>query len=139
MLNQALAHARVPRLTFILRKAYGLAYFSMSGGRMGSTFMCGWPTAEISFMDPEVAVNVVHAPQLAQVEDEVARKVEAVRLADELRRETSVYAAAAVMGVDEVVDPADTPLVMAEALDRLMAAYDPKNRERILSTWPTCF
>ena len=43
------------------------------------------------------------------------------------------------MGVDEVVDPAETPLFIAEALDRLMANYDPKGRERILSTWPTCF
>lgn len=138
MLNQALVHARVPRLTFILRKAYGLAYFSMSGGRMGSTFMCGWPTAEISFMDPEVAVNVVHAPKLAKLEGD-ARKAEADRLAAELKRETSVYEAAAVMGVDEVIDPAETPLVIAEALDRLMARYDPKNRQRILSSWPTCF
>jgi acetyl-CoA carboxylase carboxyltransferase component len=138
MLNQALVHARVPRVTFILRKAYGLSYYAMSGGRMGSTFMCGWPTAEISFMDPEVAVNVVYTPQLAAFEGD-ARKAEADRLAAELKRETSVYDAAAVMGVDEVVDPAETPLFIAEALDRLMSNYDPKGRERILSTWPTCF
>jgi len=138
MLNQALVHARVPRVTFVLRKAYGLAYFSMSGGRMGSTFMCGWPTAEISFMDPEVAVNVVHAPALAKLEGD-QRKAEADRLAAELKRDTSVYQAAAVMGVDEVVDPAETPLIIAEALDRLMAHYDPKARDRILASWPTCF
>lgn len=138
MLNQALAHARVPRLTFILRKAYGLAYFSMSGGHMGSTLLCGWPTAEISFMDPEVAVNVVYAPDLARLEGE-ARAAEAARLAGELKRATSPFEAAAVMGIDEVIDPADTPLMIAEALDRMMARYDAANRERILSSWPTCF
>lgn len=138
LLNQALAHARAPRITFILRKAYGLAYFSMSGGHMGAEVLCGWPTAEISFMDPEVAVNVVYAPDLAKLEGE-ARKGEADRLAGELKRATSPYEAAAVMGIDEVIDPADTPLVIAEALDRMMARYDPVRRERILSSWPTCF
>lgn len=138
MLNQALVHARVPRITFILRKAYGLAYFSMSGGHMGSQVVCGWPTAEISFMDPEVAVNVVYAPDLAKLEGE-ARKAEAARLAAELKRGTSPYEAAAVMGIDEIVDPADTPLIIAETLERMMSRYDPVRRERILSTWPTCF
>lgn len=138
MLSQALAHARVPRITLVLRKAYGLAYFAMSGGRTGSTFMLGWPTAEISFMDPEVAANVVFAPQLEQLEAE-AKAARAAAIAADLKRDTSAVEAAASGGVDEVIDPADSVLWITEGLDRLMKNYDPVHRERILSTWPTCF
>ncbi|WP_168854800.1 acyl-CoA carboxylase subunit beta [Novosphingobium sp. ERN07] len=138
LLNQALFNVKVPRLTFVLRKAYGLAYFAMSGGSENSALLCGWPTAEISFMDPEVAANVVYGPELAALEDE-ARTTRAAELAAELKRGTSAYEAAAVMGLDEIIDPAETPVVIAEWLERLMANYDPINRPRVLSTWPTCF
>ena len=136
MLNQALVQVGVPMLTFVLRKAYGLAYFAMAGGKIGSTYMCGWPTAEISFMDPEVGVNVLYAPALEKLEGE-ARTVEAARLAKEVASATTAYDAAVAGGMDEVIDPADTPVMITQALDRLMANYDPK-RHRRLANWPTC-
>ena len=136
MLNQALMQVGVPMLTFVLRKAYGLAYFAMAGGRIGSIYMCGWPTAEISFMDPEVGANVLYAPALEQLEGE-ARAQEAARLAKEISNATTPYAAAVGGGMDEVIDPADTPVLIAQALDRMMANYDP-HRVRRLANWPTC-
>ncbi|MBV9995359.1 MAG: hypothetical protein JO127_09105 [Caulobacteraceae bacterium] len=136
MLNQALMQVGVPMLTFILRKAYGLAYFAMAGGRIGSVYMCGWPTAEISFMDPEVGANVLYAPQLEQLEGE-ERVQEAARLAKEISNATTPYAAAVGGGMDEIIDPAETQVMIVQALDRLMANYDPK-RVRKLANWPTC-
>ena len=85
-----------------------------------------------------MAANVVHGGELAGLTGE-ARTERATELAAGLKEATGAFDAAALMGVDEVIDPADTPLIIAESLDRLMASYDPNNRERILSTWPTCF
>jgi len=138
MLNQALVHTRVPRISITLRKAYGLAYLSMSGGRTGAAMHIGWPTAEVSFMDPDVAANVVYAPTLEKLDPEERKKEEA-RLTAQLKHDTSAIQAASLMGFDEIIDPAETPLFLAETLDRLMTTYDPKGRERILATWPTCF
>jgi acetyl-CoA carboxylase carboxyltransferase component len=136
MLNQALLQVGVPMLTFVIRKAYGLAYFAMAGGRVGSVYVCGWPSAEISFMDPDVGANVLYATALERLDGE-ARAAEAQRLASQVARATSAYDAAVSIGIDEVIDPADTPLMVAQALGRMMPRYDPK-RERRLANWPTC-
>ena len=69
MFLEALALTTVPRFTVVLRKAFGLAYFSLSGNSMGNALMTAWPGAEISFMDPGVGVNVVHARDIANAAD----------------------------------------------------------------------
>ena len=51
---EALSLARVPRLSLVVRKAFGLAFFSMGGSNMGSDLLVAWPGAEIGFMDPVV-------------------------------------------------------------------------------------
>jgi acetyl-CoA carboxylase carboxyltransferase component len=137
MLNQALTQVRVPVLTFIVRKAYGLAYFCMAGGKMGAAYMMGWPTAEIGFMDPEVGANVIYGGELRELPPD-ARAAGLRARAEEMRQATDAYAAAVGMGLDEIVDPADTPVLMKQALDRLAATYDPA-RPRLLANWPTCF
>ncbi|MGE0386996.1 MAG: acyl-CoA carboxylase subunit beta [Gammaproteobacteria bacterium] len=138
MLHQALNLARVPRFTVIMRKAYGLALFALSGCGMGSNVLYAWPTAEISFMDPEVAANVVNAPQLRALEGD-ARRREIERLGQALARDVNPYDAAGVMGVDEVIDPADTRLLLAEALNRMLASPNWPSGPGPLSKWPTCF
>ena len=55
----ALALVTVPKLSVIVRKSYGQAYINMGGGRNSDEFIA-WPTAEVSFMDPNYAVTVVH-------------------------------------------------------------------------------
>jgi len=138
MLSQALAHSRVPRVTFILRKAFGLAYFAMSCYEQGSTFTCAWPTAEISFMDPEVAANVVHAGQLEELSPE-ARRAQVATLSQRFAKETGAFDAAAVMGVDEIIDPAETPRIAGDAIERMLQAYNPAAAKGVLTSWPTCF
>jgi acetyl-CoA carboxylase carboxyltransferase component len=130
---EALCLARVPKVTVVLRKAFGLAFFSMGGSGMGSDLLVAWPGAEIGFMDPVVGASVLHGDELAQLSGD-ARRAELERLAAELGSDTDPMAIAAAMNLDEVIDPADTRLVLAEALGRF--APVPPSRPSDLAAWP---
>lgn len=122
-LQTALALARTPKLTVVLRKAYGLAYFSLGGNDTGVDAVYAWPSAEISFMDPAVAANVVGGGE---------------EVAAALRAETDPYGAAGSLHVDEVIDPADTRPTLARALARLEGRPLAEGWRRPLASWPTC-
>lgn len=119
-LQTALSLSESPKLTVVVRKAYGLAYFSLGGNDTGVDAVYAWPGAEISFMDPEVGANVVGAPVEAMLAD------------------TDPYGAAGRMAIDEVIDPADTRAVLARALDRFDARPVVEAWRRPLASWPTC-
>lgn len=130
---EALSLARVPRLSLVVRKAFGLAFFSMGGSNMGSDLLVAWPGAEIGFMDPVVGANVLHADRLAGLDGE-ARKDELYRLAAQLGADSDPRAIAAAMNIDDVIEPADTRVVLADALAR----YAPSavREPSVLSSWP---
>jgi acetyl-CoA carboxylase carboxyltransferase component len=127
-LQTALALSQSPKLTVLLRKAYGLAYFSLGGNDTGVDTVYAWPGAEISFMDPAVAANVVSGGDGDQRE-----AVMEAMLAD-----TDPYGAAGLMKVDEVIDPADTRAVLARALVRFEGRPVVEGWKRPLASWPTC-
>jgi acetyl-CoA carboxylase carboxyltransferase component len=127
-LQTALALSEAPKMTMLLRKAYGLAYFSLGGNDSGVDTVYAWPTAEISFMDPLVAANVVSGG------DDATRDA----MADAMRADIDPYGAAGLMKVDEIIDPADTRPVLARALTRLAQRPVADGSRRPLATWPTC-
>jgi acetyl-CoA carboxylase carboxyltransferase component len=127
-LQTALALSETPKLTTILRKAYGLAYFSLGGNDSGVDLVYAWPTAEISFMDPLVAANVVAGG------DDGAREGLAAAMAADI----DPYGAAGLMKVDEIIDPADTRATLARALTRLAGRPPADGARRPLATWPAC-
>jgi acetyl-CoA carboxylase carboxyltransferase component len=127
-LQTALALSEAPKLTVLLRKAYGLAYFSLGGNDTGVDVVYAWPSAEISFMDPLVAANVVAGG------DEVQRDA----LADAMRADIDPYGAAGLMKVDEIIDPADTRPTLARVLGRLEGRPVVNGAARPLASWPTC-
>lgn len=135
---QALQNASTPTLTVCLRKAFGLAWQAMNGAQMPSYGVYSWPGAEIGFMDPAVGVNVAYGRKLAQINDETEREAERLRLVGEVAGATSPYEVAGTMGVDEIIDPAETRLVLAEDLRRLAGRVVPPPEQRPLSWWPTC-
>jgi len=128
-LRQALTLCRCPTLTVIVRKAFGLAFKAMNGSGMGADAIYAWPGAEIGFMDPDVAVNVVR-PE--------ARGDERDHLIAQLAEATTPYDAAGVLGLDEVIDPATTRRVLAEDLGRLATRRPSPPEQRPLSYWATC-
>jgi acetyl-CoA carboxylase carboxyltransferase component len=126
-LQSAVALSSVPKLTVVVRKAYGLAYFSLGGNDTGVDAVYAWPGAEISFMDPAVAANVVSGGDPARRD----------AILDAMHHDTEPYGAAGLMKVDEIIDPADTRLVLSRALGRLAARPWVAPAERPLAAWPT--
>jgi len=136
MLQQALSNSQVPRITVILRKAFGLAMHILSGPNSGASAVFSWPEAEISFMDPDVGANVLYARELSTL-TESERASETKRLAEELRKGTSAYGGAVHMGIDEIVDPEETGAVIREMLSRLERSFEAG--ASALRRWPTCW
>jgi acetyl-CoA carboxylase carboxyltransferase component len=136
MFLEALGHVRVPRITVVMRKAFGLAYFSLSGNDMGTDRLLAWPTAEISFMDPEVGVNVVHAERLRDAADPEAERA---RLVAEWSGGASPEGIAGIMKVDEIIDPADTRKWLRLEVDRMHVPVPRRGERRPLAYWPTCY
>ena len=116
-LVRAFASARVPKLTVVLRKAYGGAYITMNSRDLGADLVLAWPQAEMGIMSARAAVGIVHRRDLAAADDPDAERG---RLADQYAEEhLSAEAAAAGGFIDEVVDPIDTRWRLASAFRAL--------------------
>jgi acetyl-CoA carboxylase carboxyltransferase component len=119
-LLHAFAEAVVPKVTVVLRKAYGGAYICMNSKDLGADLSLAWPDAEIGIMGPKQAVGIVHKRALAEADDPEAERD---RLADAYADEHVSAAVAAREGfVDELVEPRDTRRRLAGALASLSHA-----------------
>lgn len=107
-------HATVPRLTVMLRKAYGLAHYGMNSLGMRPDLLVAWPLASFSAIAPDDAVEVLFGRQLAEQHDGEQRKQE---LIEEFRAKIGILPAAEAALVDDVIDPRDTRRVLIQALD----------------------
>jgi acetyl-CoA carboxylase carboxyltransferase component len=116
-LLHAFAEAVVPKVTVVLRKAYGGAYICMNSKDLGADLSLAWPDAEIGIMGPKQAVGVVHRRALAEADDPDAERD---RLAAAYADEHVSAAVAASQGfVDELVEPRDTRHRLVSALAAL--------------------
>jgi len=114
--------ATVPKVSVILRKAYGGAYLAMSGKDLGTDRCVAWPTAEIAVMGAEGAANVVFRREIAAADDPEAKRQEMI---EEYRNTFSTpYVAAARRMVDDVIAPAETRRYLAMALEALASKRD---------------
>lgn len=114
----AYSEATVPKITLVLKKAYGGAYLAMCSKDLGADKVFAWPSAEIAVMGADGAVNVVFRKEIASAEDPEARRVE---LIDEYRETFSTPYMAASRGlVDDIIDPAWTRKEIADALGILV-------------------
>ncbi len=114
----AYAAATVPKITVVLRKAYGGAYLAMCSKDMGADTVYAWPTAEIAVMGAEGAAVVVLPQGIAEADDPDARRAELVQ---EYKDTYSTPFVAASRGlVDDVIDPADTRRYIAMQLEILV-------------------
>jgi acetyl-CoA carboxylase carboxyltransferase component len=104
----AVSEATVPKVTVVLRKAYGAGYFVMNGTAYEADYIVAWPTAEISVMGPDGAVNIIYRKQLEAVPEGDERVQRRLELAEEIRSTIDPYIAAGHASVDDIIDPADT-------------------------------
>src|SRR6185312_3209308 len=114
---EALHHSTVPRLSVVVRKSYGMAHCNMSGGNMGSDWIAAWPTADVSFMAPDAAANVVFGRKVDDYDDPAGPRAE---LIEQMKRMNAPWDAAAAGLFEDVIDPRDTRRVLVDALRRAL-------------------
>jgi methylmalonyl-CoA carboxyltransferase 12S subunit len=114
--------ATVPKVSVILRKAYGGAYLAMCGKDLGADRVAAWPTAEIAVMGAEGAASVVFRREIDAAEDREAKRLELIAR----YRETfsTPYVAASRRMVDDIIEPSETRRFIVMALDTLQAKRD---------------
>jgi acetyl-CoA carboxylase carboxyltransferase component len=123
-LVRAFAGATVPKVTVVLRKAFGGAFITMNSRGLGADLVLAWPGAEVGVMAPGQAVGVMHSRALAEAPDPAALRAElAAAYAVE---HTSIGVAAAHGFIDEVIDPAHT----RDRVARAFAALGTRRRAR---------
>ncbi len=102
---------------------------------MGVDFIFAWPSADISFMAPEVAANVVYAAKIAQAKDPDEERKKAIQ---EMRLASAPWRAAGFGYLDDVIDPRDTRKIIIQSLE-LARGNNGGMSQRRLANWPTSF
>ena len=128
----AFAEATVPKITVILRKAYGGAYDVMASKHIRADVNLAFPTAEIAVMGPEGAVNIVRRAEIAQAADPSAARAEFV--ADYRQKFANPYKAAELGFIDEVIAPRTLRARIHRSLEVLKDKHDtnpPKKHSNI--------
>ena len=111
----ATAEATVPKVTVIMRKAYGAGYYVMCGRGYQPDLIVAWPLAEISVMGPEGAVNIIFNKQIeASANPEETRG----QLIETIRSQINPYLAAGWAMIDDVIDPAETRRVIIRGIEQ---------------------
>ena len=132
----ALGQITVPKITVIVRKAYGMAFWNMAGSGCATEFIVAWPMAEISFVAPEIAANVVFAGKMQNSPEMAAQKEKYI---EKMILDSAPYSAAGMHLIHDVIDPRETRNYIIRALDIS------KNRDKggigshNLVNWPTKF
>lgn len=113
----AYSAATVPKITVVLRKAYGGAYIAMCSRGLGADRVFAWPTAEIAVMGAEGAAEIVFRREIDSATDQATKRREMVN--DYRDTFSNPFVAAGRGLVDDIIDPADTRLYLARALESL--------------------
>jgi methylmalonyl-CoA carboxyltransferase 12S subunit len=115
----AYSAATVPKITLVIRKAYGGGYIAMCSKDLGADRVLAWPSAEIAVMGAEGAAEIVFRREIAAADDQDARRRE---LIEEYRStfSTPIVSAGARL-VDDIIEPAETRGVLAAVLESLAA------------------
>ncbi|WUV82510.1 acyl-CoA carboxylase subunit beta [Streptomyces sp. NBC_01476] len=117
----AYCNATVPRVSLVMRKAYGGAYIVMDSQSIGADLTFAWPSNEIAVMGAEGAANVIFRRRLAEAADPEAEREHLVK--EYRARLMHPYHAAELGLVDDVIDPADTRRVLIASLRMLVSKH----------------
>jgi acetyl-CoA carboxylase carboxyltransferase component len=110
----AVSRATVPKVTVVVRKAYGAGYYVMCGKAYEPDLIVAWPTAEISVMGAEGAVNIIFRKQVEAAEDPDAKRAELIQ---SFREIIDPYIAAGNDMIDDVIDPRETRPTVIRAFE----------------------
>jgi acetyl-CoA carboxylase carboxyltransferase component len=132
----ALALVSVPKISIVVRKTYGMAYWNMCGAGCAPDFHVAWPTAEMSFVSPEIAANVVYGGKPSDSSNSQELWQERVQ---QMIDDASPYPAAQMHYLHDVIDPRQTRQYIIKSLE---ISYNSRTRglsENKLANWPTKF
>lgn len=121
-LISAMSSATVPKISVVVRKAYGAGLYAMCGPAFEPDVCIALPTAQIAVMGPEAAVNAVYSNKIEAIEDPKERIQFVKEKHDEYKKEIDIYKMASEMIVDEIVAPSD----LRKVITKRLAYYDSK-------------
>jgi len=120
----------VPKISIVIRKNYGQAMMNMSLLGSGYDFSVSWPTGELGFFDPDIAVDVIN-PNLPEKEREDTRK--------QMDADSSPYPAARGYWLQDVIHPLDTRTYLIHTLKIVRDSAHRGMRAHLLANWPKKF
>ncbi len=124
----AYSEATVPKITVILRKAFGGAYVALNSKAIGADFVFAWPNAEIAVMGPEGAANIIFAKEIEESDHPEQTRQEKI---DEYReRFANPYIAASLGMVDDIIDPRDTRKKLVQSLEMLATKEEERPKKK---------
>jgi len=126
----ALSKVTVPKISIIIRKSYGQAMYNMCGPGAGPDFIAAWPTAEVSFLDPDVATDIIYGNHT-----EEERKA----FRDEMIRDTGPYPLAQGYYVFDIIEPTETRNYIIKMLEIIYNSASKGMSQHFLANWPTKF
>ena len=118
----AYSEATVPKITVILRKAYGGAYVALNSKSIGADLVFAWPNAEIAVMGAAGAANIIHAGEIAKSADPEATRAQ--KIEEYKEKFANPYVAASRGMVDDVIDPREIRIKLIQALDMLSTKHE---------------
>ena len=111
----AYSEATVPKISVILRKAYGGGYIAMNSRHLRADFVFAWPGAEIAVMGPEGAANIIFRREIMESDDpEKVRKQKVKEYKDKF---ANPYVAASKGYIDSVIEPQETRKLLLHAIE----------------------
>lgn len=116
---RAVTTATVPRVTVVLRKAYGFGWVLFGGYPSGADYVVAWPDAQVNFMAPATGAIVVNKRRLDEVratEGDAAYKALAAELAEEMNKGSEVWRPAGRAAIHAVIDPAETRQAVVDGI-----------------------
>ncbi|MGM0751377.1 MAG: acyl-CoA carboxylase subunit beta [Bacillota bacterium] len=113
----AYSEATVPKMTVILRKAYGGAYVALNSKSIGADLVFAWPNAEIAVMGPQGAANIIFAREIAGSEN--PEQLREQKIEEYREKFANPYVAASRGMVDDVIDPRETRIKLIQGLEMM--------------------
>ncbi len=124
----AYSEATVPKITVILRKAYGGGYIAMNSRHLHADFMFAWPTAEIAVMGPEGAANIIFKKEIEEADDPEAMRQ--IKVQEYKEKFANPYVAAAKGYIDSVIEPDETRQMLLHALEVSKSKVDSRPEKK---------
>jgi propionyl-CoA carboxylase beta chain len=113
----AYSEATVPKMTVILRKAYGGAYVALNSKSIGADLVFAWPNAEIAVMGPQGAANIIFAREIAG--SDAPEELREQKIEEYREKFANPYVAASRGMIDDVIDPRETRIKLIQGLEMM--------------------